>query len=173
MLVTLLISRRRRARRSCSATCAVLFGAAAGRQRRSSAAPDARARTSWPRTVVAMVAGKSLAAVCLAIPLGLLGGRWLLQIATRLVAVSPSRAGQPTAAPLGAVVHCRCVVRGTRGGARRRRRGRRDVGSPGDRRGPDARYILMSTVDMNHADPVIDVEDTFVLHEVGHTRSQR
>jgi hypothetical protein len=35
-----------------------------------------------------MVAGKSMAAVLLAIPLGLAGGRWLLQIATRLVAVS-------------------------------------------------------------------------------------
>lgn len=35
-----------------------------------------------------MVAGKSMAAVILAIPLGLVGGRWLLQIATRLVVVS-------------------------------------------------------------------------------------
>jgi len=46
------------------------------------------------RRLVAMVAGKSLAAVCLALPLGLLGGRWLLQIATRLVAVSAT-SGNP------------------------------------------------------------------------------
>ena len=37
---------------------------------------------------MAMVAGKSIAAVLIAIPLGVIGGRWLLQIATRLVAVS-------------------------------------------------------------------------------------
>ncbi len=46
------------------------------------------------RRLVGMIAGKSLAAVCLAIPLGLIGGRWLLQIATRLVAVSAT-SGRP------------------------------------------------------------------------------
>ncbi|MEP7113350.1 MAG: hypothetical protein ABI862_08800 [Ilumatobacteraceae bacterium] len=46
------------------------------------------------RRLVGMVAGKSLAAVALAIPLGLVAGRWLLQIATRLVAVSAT-SGQP------------------------------------------------------------------------------
>jgi hypothetical protein len=40
------------------------------------------------RRLVAMVAGKAMAAVCIALPLGLIAGRWLLQIATRLVAVS-------------------------------------------------------------------------------------
>ncbi|HVE17744.1 MAG TPA: hypothetical protein VNB52_01610, partial [Ilumatobacteraceae bacterium] len=46
------------------------------------------------RHLVGMVAGKSLAAVFLALPLGLVGGRWLLQIATRLVAVSAT-SGNP------------------------------------------------------------------------------
>jgi hypothetical protein len=40
------------------------------------------------RHLVAMVAGKSMAAVVLAVPLGIIGGRWLLAVATRLVAVS-------------------------------------------------------------------------------------
>lgn len=44
--------------------------------------------------LVAMVAAKSMAAVALAIPLGLIAGRWLLQIATRLLAVSAT-SGQP------------------------------------------------------------------------------
>jgi hypothetical protein len=68
--------------------CAVFFGAAAD------AADDRpllrmlaleRVRS---RRLVTMVAAKSMAAVVVAIPLGLIGGRWLLQIATRLVAVS-------------------------------------------------------------------------------------
>jgi len=42
----------------------------------------------WLLVLVAMVAGKAMAAVCIALPLGLIAGRWLLQIATRLVAVS-------------------------------------------------------------------------------------
>ncbi len=74
--------------------CAVLFGAAA-------AATDDRPLLRMlalervaGRRLVAMVAGKSLAAVCLAVPLGLIGGRWLLEIATRLVAVSAT-SGRP------------------------------------------------------------------------------
>ena len=47
------------------------------------------------RRLVAMVAGKSIAAVLIVIPLGVIGGRWLLQIATRLVAVSAT-SGRPT-----------------------------------------------------------------------------
>ena len=74
--------------------CAVLFGAAAdsGDDRpllRMLALERVRGRK-----LVAMIAGKSLAAICLAIPLGLIGGRWLLQIATRLVAVSAT-SGRP------------------------------------------------------------------------------
>jgi hypothetical protein len=74
--------------------CAVLFGAAA-------AATDDRPLLRMlalervdRRRLVALVAGKSLAAVCLAVPLGLIGGRWLLEIATRLVAVSAT-SGSP------------------------------------------------------------------------------
>ncbi len=74
--------------------CAVLFGAAA-------AATDDRPLLRMlalervqGRRLVTMVAGKSLAAVLLAVPLGLIGGRWLLQIATRLVAVSAT-SGRP------------------------------------------------------------------------------
>jgi hypothetical protein len=47
--------------------------------------------------LTAMVAGKSLAVVLVAIPLGLIGGRWLLQVATRLVAVSAT-SGNPNPA---------------------------------------------------------------------------
>src|SRR4029077_9292231 len=68
--------------------CAVLFGAAAD------ASDDrpllrllALGRARGPR-VVAIDACKTSAAICLAIPLGLVAGRWLLQIATRLVVVS-------------------------------------------------------------------------------------
>jgi hypothetical protein len=74
--------------------CAVLFGAAA-------AAADDRPLLRMlalervgGRRLVGMVAGKSLAAVFLAVPLGLISGRWLLQIATRLVAVSAT-SGRP------------------------------------------------------------------------------
>ena len=75
-----------------------------------------------------MVAGKSFAAVLIAIPLGVIGGRWLLQIATRLVAVSatsiqpnpPLRLAVPWAVVLPLSVAPR--VR-----ARIRRRGGRDV----------------------------------------------
>jgi hypothetical protein len=49
------------------------------------------------RRLTAMVAGKSLAVVLAAIPLGLIGGRWLLQIATRLVAASAT-SGRPNPA---------------------------------------------------------------------------
>ncbi|MEO7369298.1 MAG: hypothetical protein ABIZ69_00440, partial [Ilumatobacteraceae bacterium] len=68
--------------------CAVLFGAAAdASDDRPLLRMLALERVRASR-LVAMVAGKSFAAVLLAIPLGLIGGRWLLQIATRLVAVS-------------------------------------------------------------------------------------
>jgi hypothetical protein len=68
--------------------CAVLFGAAAD-------ATDDRPLLRMlalervdGRRLVTMVAGKTLAVIVLAIPLGLVAGRWLLRIATRLVAVS-------------------------------------------------------------------------------------
>jgi hypothetical protein len=68
--------------------CAVLFGAAAdASDDRPLLRMLALERVDGPR-LVKMVAGKSMAAVGLAVPLGLVGGRWLLQIATRLVAVS-------------------------------------------------------------------------------------
>ncbi|MGZ4674474.1 MAG: hypothetical protein ACXV8K_17570, partial [Ilumatobacteraceae bacterium] len=74
--------------------CAVLFGAAAD------AADDrpllrmlALERVDG-RRLVTMVAGKTLAVILLSIPLGLAAGRWLLRIATRLVAVSAT-SGQP------------------------------------------------------------------------------
>ncbi len=68
--------------------CAVILGAA-------SAAHDDRPllrnlaleRVRGSR-LARVVAGKSLAVICLAVPLGLIGGRWLLRIATRLVTVS-------------------------------------------------------------------------------------
>ena len=47
--------------------------------------------------LVAMVAGKTLAVILLAIPMGLVAGRWLLRIATRLVAVSAT-SGSPNPA---------------------------------------------------------------------------
>jgi hypothetical protein len=68
--------------------CAVSFGAAADANDDRPLLRMLALERVQGRRLVAMVAGKSLAAVCLAVPLGLLGGRWLLQIATRLVAVS-------------------------------------------------------------------------------------
>ena len=68
--------------------CAVSFGAAADAgDDRPLLRMLALERVKGQR-LVAMVAGKSVAAVLIAIPLGLIAGRWLLQIATRLVAVS-------------------------------------------------------------------------------------
>jgi hypothetical protein len=74
--------------------CAVLLGAAAdASDDRPLLRMLALERVSG-RRLIGMVAGKSLAAVCLAIPLGLVAGRWLLQVATRLVAVSAT-SGRP------------------------------------------------------------------------------
>jgi hypothetical protein len=68
--------------------CAVSFGAAAdASDDRPMLRMLALERVKASR-LVTMVAGKSMAAVVVAIPLGIVGGRWLLQIATRLVAVS-------------------------------------------------------------------------------------
>jgi hypothetical protein len=68
--------------------CAVLFGAAADASDDRPLLRMLALERVRGRRLVAMVAGKTMAVVCLAIPLGLVGGRWLLQIATRLVAVS-------------------------------------------------------------------------------------
>ena len=74
--------------------CAVLFGAAADSTDDRPLLRMLALERVGGRRLVTMVAGKSFAAICLAIPLGLVGGRWLLQIATRLVAVSAT-SGQP------------------------------------------------------------------------------
>jgi hypothetical protein len=68
--------------------CAVLFGAAADASDDRPLLQMLALERVRSRKLVAMVAGKSMAAVLLAIPLGVLGGRWLLAVATRLVAVS-------------------------------------------------------------------------------------
>ena len=68
--------------------CAVLFGAAADASDDRPLLRMLALERVRARRLVAMVAAKSMAAVILAIPLGLVGGRWLLQIATRLVVVS-------------------------------------------------------------------------------------
>ena len=75
-------------------TCAVVFGAAADASDDRPLLRMLALERVDGRRLVRMVAGKSLAAVCLALPLGLVGGRWLLQIATRLVAVSAT-SGNP------------------------------------------------------------------------------
>jgi hypothetical protein len=74
--------------------CAVLFGAAADSNDDRPLLRMLALERVDGRRLVNMVAGKSFAAICLAIPMGLVGGRWLLQIATRLVAVSAT-SGQP------------------------------------------------------------------------------
>ncbi len=74
--------------------CAVLFGAAADSNDDRPLLRMLALERVGGRRLVSMVAGKSFAAICLAIPLGLIGGRWLLQIATRLVAVSAT-SGRP------------------------------------------------------------------------------
>jgi hypothetical protein len=74
--------------------CAVSFGAAADSNDDRPLLRMLALERVEGRRLVAMVAGKSFAAICLAIPLGLIGGRWLLQIATRLVAVSAT-SGRP------------------------------------------------------------------------------
>ena len=74
--------------------CAVLFGAAADASDDRPLLRMLALERVDGRRLVGMVAGKSLAAVCLALPLGLVGGRWLLEIATRLVAVSAT-SGNP------------------------------------------------------------------------------
>jgi hypothetical protein len=68
--------------------CAVLFGAAADASDDRPLLRMLALERVGGRRLAGMIAGKSLAAVFLAIPLGLIGGRWLLQIATRLVTVS-------------------------------------------------------------------------------------
>jgi hypothetical protein len=68
--------------------CAVMFGAAADVSDDRPLLRVLALERVRGRRLVAMVAGKSVAAVLIAIPLGVIGGRWLLQIATRLVAVS-------------------------------------------------------------------------------------
>ncbi|MEP7201211.1 MAG: hypothetical protein ABI894_01305 [Ilumatobacteraceae bacterium] len=74
--------------------CAVVFGAAADASDDRPLLRMLALERVGGRRLAGMVAGKSLAAVCLAIPLGLIGGRWLLQIATRLVAISAT-SGRP------------------------------------------------------------------------------
>jgi hypothetical protein len=74
--------------------CAVLFGAAADSNDDRPLLRMLALERVGGRRLVTIVAGKSFAAICLAIPLGLIGGRWLLQIATRLVAVSAT-SGRP------------------------------------------------------------------------------
>ncbi len=108
--------------------CAVMFGAAAdvGDDRpllRVLALERVRGRR-----LVAMVAGKSVAAVLIAIPLGVIGGRWLLQIATR----SGRRVGDfdpaESAAATGSAVGRRPVAIGRARLCPRARRGaRRDT----------------------------------------------
>lgn len=68
--------------------CAVLFGAATDASDDRPLLRMLALERVGGRRLVAMVAGKSFAAICLAVPLGLVAGRWLLQIATRLVVVS-------------------------------------------------------------------------------------
>ena len=68
--------------------CAVLFGAAADASDDRPLLRMLALERVDGQHLVKMVAGKSMAAVGLAVPIGLVGGRWLLQIATRLVAVS-------------------------------------------------------------------------------------
>jgi hypothetical protein len=68
--------------------CAVILGAAADAAEDRPLLRMLALERVRGRRLVTMVAGKSMAAVVIAIPLGLVGGRWLLQIATRLVAVS-------------------------------------------------------------------------------------
>ncbi len=68
--------------------CAVMFGAAADVSDDRPLLRVLALERVTGRRLVAMVAGKSIAAVLIAIPLGVIAGRWLLQIATRLVAVS-------------------------------------------------------------------------------------
>ncbi len=74
--------------------CAVLFGAAADVSDDRPLLRMLALERVGGRRLVAMVAGKSFAAICLAIPLGLVAGRWLLEIATRLVEVSAT-SGRP------------------------------------------------------------------------------
>jgi hypothetical protein len=74
--------------------CSVLFGAAAASTDDRPLLRMLALERVKGSQLVAMVAGRSLAAVCLAVPLGVIGGRWLLQIATRLVAVSAT-SGNP------------------------------------------------------------------------------
>ena len=77
--------------------CAVLFGAAADANDDRPLLRMLALERVDGRRLVAMVAGKTLAVILLAIPLGLFAGRWLLRIATRLVAVSAT-SGRPNPA---------------------------------------------------------------------------
>ena len=77
--------------------CAVLFGAAADATDDRPLLRMLALERVEGRRLVAMIAGKTLAVILLAIPLGLVAGRWLLGIATRLVAVSAT-SGRPNPA---------------------------------------------------------------------------
>ncbi|HZX55857.1 MAG TPA: hypothetical protein VFE86_14320, partial [Ilumatobacteraceae bacterium] len=63
--------------------CALWFGAAAAATDDRPLLRTLALQRVEGRRLVAMVAGKAMAAVCIALPLGLIAGRWLLQIATR------------------------------------------------------------------------------------------
>ena len=98
--------------------CAVMFGAAADVSDDRPLLRVLALERVQGRRLVAMVAGKSFAAVLIAIPLGVISGRWLLQIATRLVAVSatsiqpspPLRLAVPWAVVLLLSIALACVL---------------------------------------------------------------
>jgi hypothetical protein len=93
-VVTLLILTASAAVAIVLGACAVVAGAAADANDDRPLLRMLALERVGGRRLVGMVAGKSMAAVTLAIPLGLVGGRWLLQIATRLVGVSAT-SGEP------------------------------------------------------------------------------
>jgi hypothetical protein len=95
------------------AALAVLFGAAADATDDRPLLRMLALERVRGRRLTAMVAGKSLAVVLAAVPLGLIGGRWLLQVATRLVAVSATSGNPNPALRLSvpwAVVTLLCAV---------------------------------------------------------------
>ena len=143
--------------------CAVSFGAAADSNDDRPLLRMLALERVEGRRLVAMVAGKSLAAICLAIPLGLIGGRWLLQIATRLVAVSATSGATEPAIATGRSVGAGDLVVDHAAGRSRVGCGcRSDVGSPSSRRRPHAGHDVTAPVPVG--DAVIDIEDAFVLH---------
>ena len=145
--------------------CAVLFGAAADASDDRPLLRMLALERVGGRRLAGMIAGKSLAAVFLAIPLGLIGGRWLLQIATRLVAVSAT-SGRPNpplrlsvpwllVAMLSVALLAVLAVGALAGSMSAASR---------SRRGPDARHHMTATPALTPLGPVIDIEDAFVLH---------